>query len=154
MHSADPRALRYMQRVGHFEFGLDRRAIHTGNSSEAAAIMAAWQQGREAEGLARLWRNVHTHVLDRLEASPALRDATLIVRFEDLCDTPEATLRAVFAHCHLTVGDDFVAHAAARLRRPSYYEVAFDAAALETIATLTSSVAARFGYGTKSVAAT
>jgi hypothetical protein len=154
MHGANPRALRYMQRVGHFEFGLDRRAINTGDGSEAAAIMAAWQQGREVEGLARLWRNVHTHIVERLEASPALRDATLIVRFEDLCDAPEATLRAVFAHCRLPVGDDFVANAAARLRKPSYYEVAFDAAVLETIVTLTSPVAVQFGYGTKSPAAT
>ena len=154
MHSANPRALRYMQRVGHFEFGLDRRAINTGDGSEAAAIMAAWQQGREVEGLARLWRNVHTHIIERLDASPALCDATLIVRFEDLCDAPEPTLRAVFAHCCLPVGDDFVAHEAARLRKPGYYDVAFDAAALDTIATLTSPVTVRFGYGTKSVAAT
>lgn len=153
IHRDDPRALRYMQRVGHFEFGLDRRAINTGNTSEAAAIMAAWQQGRDVEGLARLWRNVHKHIVDRLEASPALRDATLIVRFEDLCDAPESTLRAVFDHCRLPVGDHFVAHAAARLRKPSYYEAAFDTEALETIAALTLPVAVRFGYGTANPAA-
>jgi hypothetical protein len=153
MQRTDPRALRYMQRVGHFEFGLDRRAINTGDDSEATAIMAAWQQGRDVEGLARLWRNVHMHILERLMASPALHEATLIVRFEDLCATPEATLSAVFAHCRLPVDDAFIAHAAARLRRPSYYDVTFDAAALETIAALTSTVAVRFGYDTRSTAA-
>jgi hypothetical protein len=150
VHREDPRALRYMQRVGHFEFGLDRRAINMGDSSETVAIMAAWQQGRDVEGLARLWRNVHQYILDRLEASPTLRDATLILRFEDLCDASETTLRAVFAHCRLPVGDDFVANAAARVRKPSYCDVTFDAEALETIAALTSPVAVRFGYGTKS----
>ena len=150
----DLRTLRYMQRVGHFEFGFDRRAINTGDGSEAAAIMAAWRQGRDVEGLARLWCNVYQHIVDRLEVSPALRDAMLIVRFEDLCDVPESTLRAVFDHCRLPVGDDFVAHAAARLRKPSSDEATLDAAALETIATLTSPVAVRFGYETTSSAAT
>jgi hypothetical protein len=154
IHREDPRALRYMQRVGHFEFGLDRRAINTGDSSEAATIMTAWQQGRDVEGLARLWRNVHQHIIDRLEASPALRDASLMVRFEDLCDVPESTLRAVFAHCRLPVSDDFVANAVARLRRPNRDEAAFDAAVLEMIAALTSPVAVRFGYGTVNLAAT
>jgi hypothetical protein len=51
------------------------------------------------------------------------------------------------------VGDHFVAHAAARLRKPSYYEAAFDTEALETIAALTLPVAVRFGYGTANPAA-
>lgn len=154
LHRDDPRTLRYMQRVGHFEFGLDRRAINTGDGSAAAAIMTAWQQGRDVEGLARLWRDVHQHIVDRLAASSALSDASLIVRFEDLCDAPKSTLRTVFAHCRLPVDADFVAHAAARLRRPSHDAAAFDAAALETIDALTSPVAVRFGYGTVNPAAT
>jgi hypothetical protein len=153
-HRDDPRALRYMQRVGHFEFGLDRRAINTGDSAAAGAIMTAWQQGRDAEGLARLWRNVHAHIIARLDASPTLADAVLIVRFEDLCDAPASTLGAVFDHCHLHVDAGFMANAAARIRRPRHDDAAFDAATLETIVALTSPVAVQFGYGTESPAVT
>ena len=154
VHREDPSTLRYMQRVGHFEFGLDRRAINTGDDAEAEAIMSAWRRGDDVEGLARLWRNVHNHVVDRLEASPVLRDATRIVRFEDLCAAPETTLRAVFDHCRLQVSEAFVAQATARLRKPSHNDAEVDAAALETIATITAPAALRLGYGTERAAAT
>jgi len=154
VHRQDPAALRYMQRVGHFEFGLDRRAINTGDGTEAQAIMAAWRRGDDVEGLARLWRNVHDHVVDRLEALPALRAATRIVRFEDLCDAPESTLRAVFDHCRLQVSEAFLAQATSRLRKPSHEEAVFDAEALETIAAITAPAALRLGYGTERSAAT
>lgn len=149
-HSQDPRTLRYMQRVGHFEFGLDRRAINTGDSSEAGAIMTAWQQGRDAEGLARLWRNIHGYALERLDAVPALREAALVVRFEDLCEAPASRLRAVFDHCRLRVDDAFIANAAARIQKPGYDEEGLDAATRKTITDLTAPVAARFGYGPES----
>ena len=154
VHREDPSTLRYMQRVGHFEFGLDRRAINTGVAAEAEAIMAAWRRCGDVEGLARLWRNVHNYVVDRLEASPVLHEATRIVRFEDLCDAPEATLRAVFEHCRLQVSEAFVGQATARLRKPSHDDAAVDAAALETIAAITGPAALRLGYGTERAAAT
>ena len=34
----DPRILRYMQRIGHFEFGLDRRVVNTGDAELARSM--------------------------------------------------------------------------------------------------------------------
>ena len=81
----NPAAVRHLQRVGHFEFGLDRRPVNAGDPATIEQILACWQQGREVEGWARYWSHVYGHVADRLEASPELRDAALIVRYEDLC---------------------------------------------------------------------
>lgn len=147
LHARDPRALCYMQRAGHFEFGLDRRAIHAGDDAEAGAIAAAWAQGREIEGWARQWHTVYAHVAAALEASPALRAATLVVRYEDLCAAPHAQLRALFEHCRLPVDDAFIDTAAQRLRFPDYYTSPLDAADSALIETYTAATAARFGYG-------
>ncbi|KXJ54874.1 MAG: hypothetical protein AXW12_01545, partial [Thalassospira sp. Nap_22] len=41
----NPRAIAHMQRVGHYEFGLDRRPINTGDLHETFAIMKLWTNG-------------------------------------------------------------------------------------------------------------
>jgi len=51
--SQDPRILRRMRRVGHFEFGLDRRPINTGDAETARTIERLWAEGRDLEGYAR-----------------------------------------------------------------------------------------------------
>ena len=64
---------------------------------------------------------VHDHLADTLAASPALREACLVVRHEDLCARPAETLAAVFAHCRLAPPADHVAGLAAGVSRPDYY---------------------------------
>src|SRR5690606_31841602 len=78
---ARPEALRHLQRVGHFEFGLDRRPIHTGDARAVAEIARLWDGGEEVLGWARYWALVHDHIADRLAGDAALRDASLVVRY-------------------------------------------------------------------------
>ncbi len=141
-----PRALAYMRRVGHFEFGLDRRPINAGDSAVAAAVEHCWKEGREVEGWARYWNHLYGYVADSLEANAALRDAVLVVRYEDLCREPRATLAALFAHCRLGDADEQIARMAETIRFPSYYDPRFDAEELATIARHTEATARRFGY--------
>lgn len=145
-HRDEPRARRYMRRLGHFEFGLDRRAVHTGDEQAAAQIAQAWDAGREAEGYARAWSDLYGYVARRLDASPSLRESVTVVRHEDLCADPPAELRRVFDHCELSYDEGFVTHVAARLhtgpdRRPSLAP-----AELEDVRRLTATTAAQFGY--------
>src|SRR3546814_8226988 len=83
------KALRDMQRGGHFEFGLDRRPANTGDQEATAAIIDCWERGAEVEGWARYWARIHRFITDRLAASAELREASQIVRFEDLCREPD-----------------------------------------------------------------
>ena len=76
----------------------------------------------------------------------ALRQAALVVRFEDLCDAPATKLREVFEHCRLPFDEDFLATAAARIQKPGYDEVGLDVATRQMIADLTTPVAVRLGY--------
>src|SRR5690606_8458888 len=81
----EPRARRHLARVGHFEFGLDRRPISAGDPRGALHIAALWRDGHEVEGWARYWAHIYRFVADRLEANQQLRDAVLVVRCEDVC---------------------------------------------------------------------
>jgi hypothetical protein len=141
-----PAALRYMQRVGHFEFGLDRRPLNLGNAGATAEILRLWQAGRDIEGWSRYWASVHDFIADLRDNDPALREAMLIVRFEDLCAEPLAMLDRVFAHARLDMGGEEMADLAARIRAPDYYALPFTEEEQATIRDLTRDAAQRFGY--------
>jgi hypothetical protein len=142
----NPLALRHMQRVGHFEFGLDRRPINAGDAAGVAEIAALWARGDEVEGWARYWSHIHGYLADRLTANPRLRSATLTVRFEELCRSPRETIRAVLDHCRLSASDAFVDRLAAKVHFPTYYAPRFSPAEMETITRWTGPTAERFGY--------
>ena len=144
--TAHPRALAHMQRVGHFEFGLDRRPIHTGDDAAVSRVRALWAEGREVEGWAHYWGLVYANVADRLQADPGLDQACLTIRYEDLCGDSESTLRRFYEHCALAIDDDALRAAAGRLHLPDYYKPSFNAEDTALIREITAPVAARFGY--------
>lgn len=127
-----PRSLAHFQRIGHFEFGADLRPINTGNTALVEEIQELWKRGEEVRGWARYWAMIYGFVADRLEAGPALREASLVVRFEDLCAQPEAVLGKLCAHCDLDTAS-VVQRYAARLHAPAYYTASFSASDREAI---------------------
>ncbi|AHL77553.1 hypothetical protein CH92_21685 [Stutzerimonas stutzeri] len=143
---AEPRALEHMRRVGHYEFGLDRRAINTGDTALTRKITELWASGREVEGWAQYWAMIYNHVADVLADDDALRHACLMVRYEALCGEPRTTLARVFEHSDLPVAADWLDTAAASLHAPGYYRPTFSDEELAVIQAVTGPVAARFGY--------
>ena len=139
----NPAARRHLCRVGHFEFGADRRPINIDDDAAAAEIMALWNAGEEVRGWARYWAQMHRHIADLARQQPAIR----IVRYEGLCAAPDATLRGILDHCALPAPDSFLAEAARRLHQPSYYRPSFSAAEIAVIADETAEAARGFGYG-------
>jgi hypothetical protein len=142
----DPRILQHMRRAGHFEFGLDRRAINVGDPAAAAGIEALWREGQEIRGWARYWAMLYGFVLAQRERDPLVREASLIVRYEDLCDAAEATLGRVFAHAGLELSAEERAAMAARLSRLTYYRLSFTPEEEAIIAEETAAVAGPLGY--------
>jgi hypothetical protein len=143
-----PEAVRHLQRVGHFEFGLDRRPINADDPALLARVNDAWRRGDEVEGWSLYWAHVYGHIADRLNANPALREAALIVRYEDMCRAPRETLRGALAHCRLEATPSWLEDQAALIRFPSYYRPRFTTDDLATIERHTADVAGRFGYPT------
>lgn len=143
---AHPRAIDHLRRVGHYEFGLDRRLINVGDPQAAAAITEDWAEGREVAGWARYWAMLHGFLANCLENDRGLREASLVVRFEDLCRAPQNMLRSIFRHCQLEATEEFIEGVAAPIHFPDYYLPDFTSVELDTIAQHTRHVARRFGY--------
>jgi hypothetical protein len=142
----NPRALEHMRRVGHFEFGLDRRPINVGNADQAAEIARLWDHGQEIRGLARQWHALYGYLADRLAVNEALRDAVLVIPYEELCARPREILAAMFAHVALDDPENLIAAHAATISAPTYYQPGFSADELAAIHDETAATAARFGY--------
>jgi hypothetical protein len=141
-----PPALAYMRRTGHFEFGLDRRPMHLGDGERVRQVLEAWAAGEEVRGLALYWEMVYRFLACLLAADDRVRDAALVVRFEDLCARPTETLRAVFEHSALGDAEPIVQRYAPRVRAPTYYETNLSPQDLAVIHSATEETAALWGY--------
>jgi hypothetical protein len=143
---ADPRVIDYLRALGHFEFGLDRRPINLGDDTAVRTVMAAWAAGREVEGWALYWRQIYEYLADLLETQDAVRQATLVVRFELLHSAPRTSLDRILDHCDLTIDEPTRNSLAARLRAPSGHGAKLGSDAVAQIRTLCDGTAARLGY--------
>lgn len=122
----DDRIRRHMSRAGHFEFGMDRRPINSGNAEVTERVRELWSKGDDVEGWALYWSDVHGAVAAQLEADETFRRATMVVDYETLCRKPEPVMTGVLAHCELERnGADIVAEARRIVRPPDYYRPAF-----------------------------
>lgn len=141
-----PEALSFMQRSGHYEFGLDRRPLCLGDKKRTAQVLQEWQAGRETSGWALYWDLVYSYLWRLLDHDEALRTACRIVRFETLCQSPAETLRAVFEHCQLTGADAIVERYASTIREPSYYTSGLSSEEQTKIREVTGETARHWGY--------
>jgi hypothetical protein len=144
---AHPRALAYMRRSGHFEFGLDRRPVNLGDTPRVEQIREALARGDEARGLGLYWDMVYGHLGRVLASDPAVRRASLVVRYEDITADPGATLRAVLRHCELPEADAVACRHAPRVRRPTSDPTVFSDPERIAIREATAATAALWGYG-------
>lgn len=142
--AAYPAARRYMRRVGHYEFGLDRRPLNLGDG-KVGEIERLWLAGRDIEGWGVYWASVYRHLAECLE-DQAIRSASLVMRFEELCAEPNGALRRILNHAGLAADDEFVARHAAAIGAPNYYGRPFGDDDARAIREITAGTARRFGY--------
>jgi hypothetical protein len=145
-YAGDPRALTRLRSMGHFEFGPDRRPVNTNDPVGTQTVTDYWDNGHEVQGWALYWRLVYTFVSRLLGTDDALREATLPVRFEDLCNSPGETLTAIARHCGFAGAEDAIGASVPTLRFPTYYDVMFNPDELRAIRDMTAEAAAGFGY--------
>ena len=139
------RSLAYMQRSGHFEFGLDRRPINLGDDAQVRAILDCWTGGEELLGWARYWNMVHGYLANLLDSDSRIRDATLVVRFEAMCRNPGETIHSILKHCELPDREEMVARFERTIRLPRHEE-AFSVEEQSLIRGETVVTARRFGF--------
>jgi len=144
--SLNPKMLAHLQRVGHFEFGLDRRPINVGNENILREIMDLWEAGDEIRGWARYWAYIYGYVADLLETSPLINSAVKVLKYEDLCDDAGDTITSLLNHCQLEDDDRLSHEISKRIHYPDYYKITFTPEEIATVNDETQPVAARFGY--------
>jgi hypothetical protein len=141
-----PRALAFMRRSGHFEFGLDRRPMNLGQREAVQRILDAWAIGDEVRGLARYWDMTYAYLARLLDSDARVKSAALVVRFERLCAAPAETIGAVRGHCRLAETEGLVERFAGRIRLPDYYESPLSDADVAVIREETAATAGWWGY--------
>jgi hypothetical protein len=141
-----PRALRYMKRSGHFEFGLDRRPMNLGNQGQVQGVLDAWAAGQEVRGWARYWAMVQGYLGHLLASDRLVQAAAMVVPFEKLCHAPGETLRGMLHHFNFRQAEGVVAKFAAAIQPPDYYRLSFTSADLAVIEEETAATARAWGY--------
>ncbi len=139
----DPKVLAYMRRAGHFEFGLDRRAINFGRSDALQRIENLWKQGQEIRGWAAYWASLHSFVADLFESEEPAADMMLLIDYGAFCKEPVRMLQRIYAHCQLEAGDSVIREQASRISAPDYYNAGFTDSEIEIINEETAEIAER-----------
>lgn len=135
-HAKKPYTLEHMNLSGHFEFGLGRKLIHTGDDAAMQAIQAAFAAGQDIEGWARYWNSLYGYALGLLQEA-AVRHAVQVVHYDELCANPLAVLTQVYEFCGLPHTTQWLNALSADISEPTYYKHGFDEQALATIRTHT-----------------
>ena len=142
----NPRALAHMQRVGHFEFGLDRKIINVGDNKVVQTIRRYWSEGREAEAYATTWNSVYGYIYDAVKADAGLRSSIFFVKYEDLCEGPTSVIERICKHVEIETSKSILEKYAAKISFPDYYSTNLSADDINKVQAITKKVSGLFGY--------
>ena len=115
----DPHALDYLQALGHFEFGEDRRPINLGPPGALAPILDAWSAGSESEGWALYWHHIYDRIADQLTGDAGLRRRVRLIPFEGLAGRPADCLAEILSACGVAAARPEIERLAGRFHVPA-----------------------------------
>lgn len=122
----DRRVSRYLRRIGHFEFGLNRVPINTGDYKAIDQIKKAWSEGKEIEGWILYYKLLHQWLFTVLKDDEELRKSVYLASYSALCESSEEELNKIFCFCGISDSSQYINRYANILKTPSYYTSGFD----------------------------
>ena len=140
-----PRSIAHLRRVGHFEFGLDRRPINLGDNKQVNEILDHWCREDEISGWSKYWSSLYGWLHRYLEESPDLKESVMVIRYEDLCCRTNETLQKVLRFTNL-MDEPLVQTWSEKIKAPGYYDVQLTADELAKIHDNCIDVAKLYGY--------
>jgi hypothetical protein len=149
LERADPRLLDWTKIIGHREFGSARICINLDSSETVRSIRHLWESpDTYAQGWAVYWNAVYSYVHEKLESNPELAEATLVFRYEDLCEFPEKTIDAIVHHVQIDPASfgPIKKRYSSRLTKPTYYRTEYTEEEQQDIIRETEETAGQFGY--------
>ena len=138
----------WMRIVGHHEFGHHQVCINVGNTELVRNIRKLWSNNKSyVQGWAYYWASIYKFVADLLDRNRKLKNSTLIVRYDDLCETPAKIIDKILEHTELPAKkfEKVRKYYIKYLHKPSYYTPKFSNQELASISELTKDTAVRFG---------
>jgi len=86
--------------------------------------------------------------MNLLEANKKIKESTLIIRYEDLCETPIETIDKIIVHSDLPLHnfEKIKNYYSRNMHKPTYYTPNFSNQELLHISEITNVTASRFGY--------
>ncbi|NHZ85322.1 MAG: sulfotransferase [Planctomycetia bacterium] len=117
----DKKVLSYMQTLGHFEFGLDRRPINFKNTDVTLEIQNHLNNDENVIGLAKYWSVLYSYVADLLE-NEKLNPNIILVDYDRLCQNPAEILDAIYRKCEITIDESVLGEQAKTISAPEYYK--------------------------------
>lgn len=145
----DKRLLDWTKIIGHREFGGAKICINLDNTDTVQKIRDLWRNKRTyVTGWAIYWASVYSHVHQTLESNQKLAKAALVVRYETMCEEPDATIDQIVEHTELDPKkfEGVKKRYVKTLRPPSYYSVQYTEEEKESIKEITGPVAKLFDY--------
>lgn len=139
IEKSDKKVLRYMQNLGHFEFGLDRRPLNFGNTELTSEIQSLLNNEVNILGFAKYWSVIYSYVIELMEDA-AIKKNIIIIDFDKFCNNPIDTLQNLYDHCSLRFDNSIVIGQAKTISAPSYYTHGFSEEDIEIIKSETDAV--------------
>ncbi|MFX1375914.1 MAG: sulfotransferase [Promethearchaeota archaeon] len=139
----------WMKIVGHNEFGQNQKCINLNNTEIINKIHRLWRNKKTyVKGWAFYWTSIYKFIANQLETIKKLKKATLVVKYEELCETPSSTIDRILEHTELSA-EKFVRakkYYIKNLHKPTYYSPDFSKQELSDISKIVERTASRFGY--------
>ncbi|MFX0126401.1 MAG: sulfotransferase, partial [Candidatus Hodarchaeota archaeon] len=135
--------------IGHREFGSARVCINLDNLNTIQRIRLLWnQKNTYIEGWAVYWDEVYSYILKKLRTNPKLAKASLIIRYEDLCKSPEEIIDKILEHIEVNPNSfkETKKHYCRKLHEPTYYNPKYTKKEQEKITHITKETAETYGY--------
>lgn len=135
--------------TGHSEFGHNQLCINTGDNETILKIRRLWKNEKTiVKGWAYYWSSMYDYVMNLLDTNKEIKEAVLIVRHEDLCDSPAKTIDNILSHTELPLNnfEKIKRYYIRHLHKPTYYTPNFTSQEIQDISDVTKATASRFGY--------
>ena len=145
----DPRLLDWTKIIGHREFGTAKVCINFNNLKIIQRIRSLWKNKATCmEGWAIYWAETYSYIHRTLRKNPNLAKASLLVRYEDLCDQSEMTIDQIIKHIEVDPEKftQIKKYYSKRLKKPTYYKTKFTTKEQEKIVQITGKIAEKLGY--------
>lgn len=136
IQTSNPKTLEHMQQTGHFEFGLGRKLINTGNAEDMRAIQEAFAAGKDVTAWALYWNSIYRYASSLLEYAP-LDGRVQVVHYEELCADTAPMLNHILDFCSLFADEALLRRLSDGISEPTYYAPSFTPEEIGEIARIT-----------------